>query len=655
MKLRLTLIKKADASLLVAICLAACLLAGGAIFVSNRVAEYLFRRETIATAYAWATDLGTRIPELPKVLERHPPSPEAHVLLEMARHMGGVFRFKLFDRDGNLVLVSDDLTDPNLPASIAAERGRTTAAEGILRGEPLVETKKGVPPNRPEYYSEAYVPLLQSGSVIGIVEVYVDQTAKAALYAEAFFLIHIASIALAVLGSLLPAFVIRKKIRERRDAEARLRFLAHHDPLTALANRTGLTEKLRGALAQARRRDGQVAVLLLDLDRFKEVNDTLGHGAGDELLCQVTKRLKGALRQEDFIARLGGDEFAVIQVGATQPISAGKLATRLIDLVSAPYDLKGNSAACGVSIGISVGPEDGVTHETLLRNADIALYRAKDGGRGAACFFEPGMDATLRERHALEQDLRAAVASGGFQLHYQPLFSMPEREICGYEALLRWTRPLRGPTPPNDFIPLAEETGLIVPIGAWVLHAACRDAVSWADDRKISVNLSPGEFKRGDIVATVASALAESGLPPRRLELEVTERLLLEDTDAVLSKLQQLRAFGCSIAMDDFGTGYSSLGYLWRFPFDRIKIDRSFVSEMAYDAKAAAIVDTVLSLGRALNLEVTAEGVETEHQAAALNALGCGEAQGYLLGRPRSATEMDPCPPPPLAASATMS
>lgn len=630
-------LQKRDARLPAAIAGAVILLAVGAVVVSNRVADHLFRTETIATARSWAADLEARVPELPALLERQPPSAETHALLEMARRVGGVFRFKLFDRAGNLVLVSDDLSDPNLPASVTAERGRSETAARILAGQAHVETKRGVPPMRPSYYSEAYVPLVRDGAVIGIVEVYVDQTAKAAMYREAFLLIHAASVVLAIVGGLLPTTVLRRKIRERREAEAKVRYLAHHDTLTGLPNRRQFNERLDAALAYVKRHGGYVGVLLIDLDRFKEVNDTLGHEAGDALLCAVAKRLSNEVREEDTIARLGGDEFAIIQVGGRQPSDAGRLADRLVEVVAAPYNLAGHTVVCGTSVGIAVAPSDGVDGEMLLRNADMALYRSKAAGRGVAHFFESGMDTALRQRRALEQDLRAAVAQGNLELAYQPLFRMPDRSLVGFEALLRWTHPERGAVPPQDFIPLAEETGLIIPIGEWVLRTACQEAAAWPGRHKVSVNLSPLQFRRGDIVATVRDALTAASLPPGHLELEITEGLLLDDADLVLGKLEQLRAMGCQIAMDDFGTGYSSLGYLWRFPFDRLKIDRSFIHEMQHDEKAAAIVDTILSLGRTLNLEVTAEGVETEPQAQALAASGCQEAQGFLLGRPMPA------------------
>ncbi|MFT8246971.1 putative bifunctional diguanylate cyclase/phosphodiesterase [Roseomonas sp. BN140053] len=433
---------------------------------------------------------------------------------------------------------------------------------------------------------------------------------------------------------------LQRETTRREAAERDARHQALHDPLTGLPNRFLLAQHLDQALANARRNGESVAVMRLDLDRFKEVNDSLGHAAGDALLRILAERLRGALREEDTIARVGGDEFVVLQRGLQQPSGAAGLASRLIAAVSEPYDLPhGARAACGVSIGVAVSPADGDQPDILLQAADSALYLAKSEGRGAARFFEKGMDAALRERQELSAALRIATASGDFLVHYQPLCALPEKRLVGFEALVRWQHPSRGMVPPAEFIPIAEETGLIIGIGEWVLRTACIEAASWPGEIGVAVNLSPIQFRRGDLLATVQAALSESGLDPRRLELEVTEGLLLQNSAATLTVLGQLRAMGVRIAMDDFGTGYSSLNTLWRFPFDKVKIDASFVRGMMQDEKAAAIVETVLGLGRTLGLAVTAEGVETAAQAEALGRAGCDQGQGFLLGRAMPAVE----------------
>jgi len=348
-------------------------------------------------------------------------------------------------------------------------------------------------------------------------------------------------------------------------------------------------------------------------------------------------RLSAAIRAEDMVARFGGDEFVVLQVGLSQPGGAAHLADRLKGILDEPYDMGGLPVRCGASIGVAIAPTDAREWEALLSCADAALYKAKAEGRNTVCFFEAGMDAAIRERRIVEVELRRALDTGAFNLAYQPLYSFRDRSLLGFEALLRWPEGWDQKSP-AAFIPVAEESGLIVPIGAWVLETACKTAASWTKPLRVSVNLSPVQFRYGDIVATVQKALTASGLDPARLELEVTESLWIQNTDAVLDQLARLRSIGVSIALDDFGTGYSSLSYLWKFPFDTVKIDRSFVMEMELDPKAGAIINTIVALGRTLGLVVTAEGVETPTQAQALAEAGCDQAQGYWFGRPLSIT-----------------
>jgi diguanylate cyclase (GGDEF)-like protein len=423
-------------------------------------------------------------------------------------------------------------------------------------------------------------------------------------------------------------------ITERREAEARIAHMARHDALTGLPNRVLLREHMEQALARSRR-GSSVAVLCLDLDGFKGVNDALGHPAGDALLHLVACRLRGATRETDLVARLGGDEFAVIQAGTQQPADAASLAERLVEVLRAPFDLHGHLVTIGTSIGIALVDRAEVTADELLRNADIALYRAKATGRGTYRFFEPGMDAELQRRRALEADLRRALAEEQFEIHYQPLFEARTESLVGFEALLRWRHPERGLVSPGEFIPLAEEIGLIQPVGAWVLARACADAAGWPEHVKVAVNLSPVQFTNDALVRTVEAALADSGLASRRLELEITESVLLQDNEATLRLLHRLRALGVSISMDDFGIGYSSLSYLHRFPFDKIKVDQSFVRNLERDESNVVIIRAMIGLGKALGMGVLAEGVETVEQLNVLREEGCDELQGYLLGRPQ--------------------
>lgn len=429
-------------------------------------------------------------------------------------------------------------------------------------------------------------------------------------------------------------------ITELQRIEAQVTHLAHHDHLTGLPNRTTIRNRIEDAL-KACADDGQIAVMCMDIDRFKAVNDTLGHPVGDELLINVAKRLRACVREADSIARLGGDEFAIVQVGGEQPDDATALAQRICDVLKRPFDIDGHQVMVGASVGIAMAPCDGEDADLLIKNADMALYRAKNDGRGTFRFFEQEMDAQVKKRRMMEIDLRQGLEMGQFELYYQPLQSVETREISGFEALLRWRHPERGLVSPADFIPLAEEIGLIVPLGEWVIRQACADASVWPDNVKVAVNVSPVQFKNGNLVSVVMSALAGSGIKPERLEVEITESVLLLDSDDTLNTLHQLRSLGVRIAMDDFGTGYSSLSYLRSFPFDKIKIDGSFIKDLGDSEDATAIVRAVAGLGASLGITTTAECVETEEQMNRVAAEGYGEIQGYLFSPPRPASEVE--------------
>jgi diguanylate cyclase (GGDEF)-like protein/PAS domain S-box-containing protein len=426
-----------------------------------------------------------------------------------------------------------------------------------------------------------------------------------------------------------------------REAQEKLAYLAHHDPLTSLPNRTKFREDLEQTLRRVNR-DARVAVLCLDLDHFKEINDSLGHPIGDDLLKDVAGRLRTSVREGDTVARLGGDEFAIVQAGTDlQASESSSLAERLVEIVGAPYDIQGHQLNIGVSIGIAFAPNDGEDPDQLLKNADMALYRAKEDGRGIYRYFEPGMDARAQARRLLEIDLRAALTRHEFEVHYQPIHELKTDRITAFEALIRWKHPLRGMISPMDFIPLAEETGLITQLGDWILRKACTDAAAWSKEVGVAVNLSPVQFKNSNLVQSVISALDASGLAPERLELEITETVLLQDSEATLAALHKLRSLGVKISMDDFGTGYSSLSYLRSFPFDKIKIDRSFVHELATREDSMAIVRAVTGLGKSLGISIVAEGVETNEQLGLLRTEGCTEVQGFLFSRPRPAQDVE--------------
>jgi diguanylate cyclase (GGDEF)-like protein len=506
--------------------------------------------------------------------------------------------------------------------SVFATNGALIASEGA----------DAIPP-----FMAAASPVYDSGMIVGQVEV------RRSLLRE----IKIAGL-IGVLAALLGAlgFVALRwlPLRLLKRALARSAHLATHDVLTGLPNRALFHEHLKQTVAWSRREGASLAVLYIDLDRFKEINDTLGHATGDRLLVAVAARLRSCVREIDTLARLGGDEFAIIQVGARQPADTELLAQRLIDAMDEVFELDGNRITVGVSVGIALrstadlvvtSSEAGI----LLQEADVALYRAKEEGKGIYRFFAADMNQKLLERRALEADMLEALEKGQFQLHYQPQFDLSNGQIAGAEALLRWRHPLRGDMPPESFIALAEETELIVRIGNWVLLEACRQAAHWPRLHCIAVNVSPVQFRRSGFVEQVQKVLQQTGLDPARLEVEITEGVLLHETEGTLATLARLRSIGVAIAMDDFGTGYSSLGYLRKFRFDKIKIDASFIRALGSDLHAAEIVRAVLRMSHAMGIRVNAEGVEHEHQAKLLREEGCEEVQGFLYSKALSARD----------------
>jgi len=429
-------------------------------------------------------------------------------------------------------------------------------------------------------------------------------------------------------------------ITEQRQSEIKIEHMAHHDSLTDLANRVLLNERLEHAIGRINGEE-MVAVHHLDLDQFKAVNDTFGHPAGDKLLKIVSDRLRGLVRGTDTVARMGGDEFVIVQSPIADPADATSLAQRVIKLMGEPYDIDGQQAIIGASVGIAVGPGDGLSADKLLRNADLALYRAKGDGRGTFRFFEPTMDLQMQTRRIMEQDLRKALPAGEFELYYQPVINVASNEISGFEALIRWNHPKRGIVAPGTFIPLAEEIGFIVPIGEWVIRQACATAARWPEDIRVAVNISAVQFRNPGLMQVIIGALAASGLHPTRLEIEITETVLLQDKETTLAVLHQLRELGVRIAMDDFGTGYSSLTYLQCFPFDKIKIDRSFVQDITENAGSLNIVRAVAALANGMGMTATAEGVETREQLDSIASEGCTEMQGFLFSQPLPVQEIE--------------
>jgi diguanylate cyclase (GGDEF)-like protein len=433
---------------------------------------------------------------------------------------------------------------------------------------------------------------------------------------------------------------LKVEIADREESQARSQYLAHHDSLTGLGNRLLFKEQLEEALEEVSVTPHPLAVLFLDLDGFKAVNDTLGHSIGDLLLKSVAADLRDILQPTDRIARLGGDEFAILQMSAPQPASSIALAEKIIEMTGRSCSIDGHDVTVGASVGIAIARPGDMNAENFLKSADLAMYSAKSDGRATYRMFDPEMDTVVQARRILEREIRTALVQNGFKLYYQPLVNLQTKKVTAFEALMRWEHPDRGIVPPSGFIQVAEEMGLIIQLGQWALRQACAEAMEWPSEICVSVNLSPLQFSKGNLVATVVSALASSGLPAARLELEITESVLLEKSDRNIALLNQLRELGVRISMDDFGTGYSSIGYLRSFPFDKIKIDQSFVRDLLVDEGSLAIVRAIAGLGVSFGMTTTAEGVETEEQMRRLNLEGCVEVQGYLYSKPVPAHEI---------------
>ncbi|MFZ1741546.1 MAG: EAL domain-containing protein, partial [Pontixanthobacter sp.] len=577
------------------------------------------------------------VTDLEQIAAGEPPSTASMAFFRGTGKSGLVFRFEIFNREGYSQLVSDH----GKVALFDLSEFSADAAHSIKTGQPVIDAKEGYSAEFPAYFAQAYIPVVLNHQPIAIVAAYINQTEQRDTFFKTGLIAAPLVCLMTGLAFLIPAVAWYRRTKEKQQADRRIRFLAHHDALTGLANRAQLIEKLENVLAVLPLRGGCLAVHFIDLDRFKEVNDTLGHDGGDFLLKTVAERLRAVTRADDIVARLGGDEFVVVQTGISGKDQAEEFTRRLAAAVTAPMYLKEQEIVATVSIGVALTPADGTNPERLLKSADLALYKSKADGRNCARFFVPEMDAALLARIALEKTVRDAVLHERFILHYQPLFEISGQRLIGFEALIRLPADDGTLIPPLAFIPVAEDMRLIDKIGAWVLREACKAAATWPEPLTVAVNLSPAQFEAGSISTFVSNALQESGLAPCRLELEITETLLLGNSEAILTELQTLKALGVAIVMDDFGTGYSSLSYLWRFPFDKIKIDRSFMQGFdASSRNAESVVKTIIALGRELDMRVTVEGVETAQQVAFLDGADADQVQGFFFGRPMSTSEI---------------
>jgi diguanylate cyclase (GGDEF)-like protein len=603
----------------------------------KRNTDYLLYRDATTIARNWAQYLTENVTDLGQIASGEQPSAASLAFFRVAQKPGSVFRYEIFNVNGYSMLVSDHDGDvlPDL-SEYSADAARSSATGG-----PVVDAKEGRTPDLPSFFAQAYVPVLVGGRPVAIVAAYVDQTEQRDDFYKAFLTGAAKLCGLTVLSFGIPAIAWYRRTREKQQADRRIRFLAHHDALTGLANRAQLIEQLDRAIAALPVQGTSLAVHFLDLDHFKQVNDAFGHDGGDFLLKAVAERLRATTRILDVVARLGGEEFVVVQTDVGNEDQVRDFACRLSAAFIAPVRFKEQDIVTTVSIGIALAPAHGNSSERLLKSADLALYKSKADGRNCIRFFRLEMDSELEARIAIERLIRDAVVHDRFELHYQPIFEMLDRRLIGFEALIRLPAKDGTLIVPSVFIPVAEDLRLIDKIGAWAMREACRTAATWPEHLTVAVNLSPAQFSSGSVTGVVAAALKEAGLAAHRLELEITETLLLDNTDAILAELQALKAMGVTIVMDDFGTGYSSLSYLWRFPFDKIKIDRSFMQGCdRFGRNAQTVVETIILLGRRLHIRVTVEGVETGEQAAFLDSANGDQVQGFFFGRPIPACEV---------------
>ena len=607
------------------------LLIGGTWLAVKMTTDHLLYQEATSLTRDWARYIAESVTDLEAIAAGEQPSTASMAFIEATRRSGQVFRWEIFNPEGYSQLVADR----NGAALVDFSEFVAEAARSVKLREPIIDVKEGQSTDYPSFFGQAYVPVIINGHPIAVVAAYVDQTEMRNRFKDTF-LLAAGSLSLVIaLAFGVPAIGWYWRSEQKLQGDERIRFLAHHDALTGLTNRARLVEELESALADLPAHDGNFALHFIDLDRFKGVNDTLGHDGGDHVLRTTAERLRAMIKPGEIAARLGGDEFVVIQRGVSEQTQAADLADRIIAALTAPIVFKDQQTVATASVGVALAPADGNSPERLLKCADLALYKAKSDGRHCVRFFQPDMDVALQNRLAMEKTVRDALLHDRFVLHYQPIFEVSGQRLIGFEALLR----LRGEDgvliPPMAFIPIAEDMRVIDKIGAWALRDACRTAALWPEPLTIAVNLSPAQFAAGGVSTVVADALAQSGLEANRLELEITENLLLDDSESVMAELQALRAMGTSIVLDDFGIGYSSLSYLWRFPFSKLKIDRSFMQAFDNgDGHAESVVKTIIALARELNMRVTVEGVETVQQLAFLSSADADQAQGFLFGRP---------------------
>jgi diguanylate cyclase (GGDEF)-like protein len=615
-----------------------------AVVVTSRAVDELLRQDAKTEGEAWARYLAANVRDLGQIVAGENPDSESLAFFEKAQKVGGVFLYKIYAPNGRLRLSSHALDEVN-PAEELITVHNPEAAEAVRAGKTVVEVKSAAEAGAheeeedvgaalPAFYAEAYVPVIEEGAVIGIMEAYVDQSAKRAAFHS-----RIESVALSLAGIIaiafgLPALGFTWRTRQKRQSDSRAEYLTDHDALTEVLNRARFIQDLDEAI----RLGCPVAVHIVDINGFKEINDTYGQATGDDILRQAARRLLLIAEKQNLLARIGGDVFALAEIVRAHG-QTSQTARRIVASLAETFHASSHDVELTASVGIAVAPAHGEDAAGLVKSGEIALFHAKSEGRGARSLFRPEMDAELRARRELESLIRNAVANEAFELHFQPIRNTSDIRLRGFEALLRLPKADGGSVSPALFVPVAERLGLIGEIGKWVIRNACATAATWPSKLSVAVNLSPAQFQDGRLAETLRETLNVTGLAADRLEVEITEGLLLSHTDGLLTQLAELKALGIRIAMDDFGTGYSSLSYLWKFPFDKLKIDQSFVRALGNGDQQhpASIIETVVALGRSLGMRINAEGVETKEQAVFLARVGCDELQGFYLGKPMAA------------------
>lgn len=612
---------------------------GIGILTSQTVKEMQLMRDAEMTALRWASIFKDRNEDTSKMFRERRASHHANIFGWNTQEVGRIIAYELYDSAGHLFFSS------------GASNWAPEEKVGEMLRSPITRNhnQAAIPTtalHRPEtaghvsHYASVAIPFHMASDYIGSVVAFVDQTEQAGSLTYSFRIIAIATALLLLLTAGGAAHVVISKSRERLKALDLARYLSDHDELSGLPNRQSFNAKLDALLANNSPKNiVNVSVIFIDIDRFKEINDALGHSVGDGVLRCVAERINSKLSEGDFAARLGSNEFAVALASVKGTKKVAAFASALRGTLTASMMVYDEEISCTYSMGVACAPSDGEDCASITRHANLALNDAKKEGPGALKFFEHRMNVAFRHRREREKDMKNAVERGEFEVHFQPQICLETYTICGQEALLRWEHPVHGKISPAYFIPLAEETELIVPISEWVLRRACTEAVGWDKPLNVAVNLSPVQFKHGGVAKLVSEVLAETGLKPERLELEITESILMGDNETVVAELEKLRALGVAIAMDDFGTGYSSLSYISSFPFNKIKIDKSFIHAMDRDNALNAIVKCIVAMGHSLDVTITAEGVETEEQSAMLRDYGCHQMQGFLYGYPVSAEE----------------